>query len=342
MSAEEEAPAADGATKTASPPSQDEVNEAEGLHAAKLEILKLLNDKRQAAGVPPLEMDATVSEAADQHCAEMVQNGTLSHWDLGGRKPYQRYFAAGCRHHIDERVGGDDAVEGNSFSTDLETVLKKMTQLHEDFAQTGESARALAPGHTHVGIGVAISETHFRYVEVYVAQYVSIDPEAIAPLTSVDAKLTGKMCLPSGRGGNWGPIACVVYREPHPTPLSVDDLATLDAYEDFSENRAAVTWPWEMAFDASDGSFTVPISFDEVESGQYYVMLYVLLIMDTIPMMRYQGLATWRGVRGKYWYHDKLCRGYHETRLALPNDAIAVATERLALERTWRLQSPTS
>ena len=280
MSADD-APA--GATKTAAEPTPEEVGAGELLHASKLEILKLLNAKRAAAGVLPLELAEGVSEAADRHCLEMVQNGTLSHWDLGGRKPYQRYFAAGCCHHVDERVGGDDAVEGNSFATDQETVLKKMTQLHEDFAQTGESARALAAGHTHVGIGVAISETHFRYVEVYVAQYVELDAESTAPLTGVDAQLTGKMRVPPGRDGNWGPVACVVYREPHPTPLSVDDLATLDAYEDFSENRAAVTWPWEMTFDPSDGSFTVPISFDEIESGQYYVMLYVRDDADAIP-----------------------------------------------------------
>ena len=285
MSAEEAGSGSGGeeATKMSAPTSKEEANEEEEIQAAKLEILKLLNQKREAAGVAPLEIDSLVSEAADKHCREMVQNGTLSHWDLNGRKPYQRYFASGCRHHVDERVGGDDAVEGNTFDVDPENMLKKMTQLHEDFAQTGESARALAPGHTHVGIGVAMSETHFRYVEVYVAKYVEIDQESTADLTSIDATLTGRMSVAAGRDGNWGPIACVVYREPHPKPLSLDDLATLDAYEDFSESRAAVTWPWEMTFDQSDGSFTIPIAFDEVESGQYYVMLYVRDNADTIP-----------------------------------------------------------
>ena len=67
---------APGATKTAAPPSKEDAEETEALYASKLEILKLLNEKRQAAGVGPLEIDATVSEAADRHCAEMVQNGT--------------------------------------------------------------------------------------------------------------------------------------------------------------------------------------------------------------------------------------------------------------------------
>ena len=274
--------------------STDQISKTEELHAAKLEIVKLLNAKRAAAGVPPLEFDSLVSTTADKHCQEMVSNGTLSHWDSAGRKPYQRYFEGGSRDHIDERVGGDDAVEGASFEATPEKALEMMKGLHEDFAQTGEASRALAPGHTHVGIGVALNETHFRYIEIYVARYVEIDAASLTPVEGVDAVLKGKVLggLASGRSGKWGPIACVVYRETVPTPMSVDDLATLDAYEDFSEQRAAVTWPWEMTFDAADGSFEIPISFDVVEEGQYYVMLYVREDPETIPYTEMaEGLA---------------------------------------------------
>jgi hypothetical protein len=272
-------------TKVSVPDSAEQVTTAEALHAAKLEIVKLLNQKRTEAGVEKLEFSSTVSASADKHCQEMVANGTLSHWDLAGRKPYQRHFEGGSRHHIDERVGGDDAVEGASFETTSEKAMEMMKGLHEDFAKTGEASRALAPGHTHVGIGVALNETHFRYVEVYVARYVDIEPESLQNVQSLDHVIKGKVMgglAGSGRG-KWGPIACVVYREPPPTPMSVDDLATLDAYEDFSEQRAAVTWPWQMTFNAEDGSFEVPIAFDSVEEGQYYVMLYVREDPDTIP-----------------------------------------------------------
>lgn len=263
----------------------DEVAVQEELHAAKLEIVKLLNSKRAEAGVSPLEFDSVVSASADKHCQEMVANGTLSHWDLAGRKPYQRHFEGGSCHHIDERVGGDDAVEGASFDTSSGRALEMMKGLHEDFAKTGEASRALAPGHTHVGIGVALSETHFRYVEVYVARYVEIDSESLTQVKSLDHTIKGKVIsgLSNGRSGKWGPIACVVYREPPPTPMSIDDLATLDAYEDFSEQRAAVTWPWQMTFNPEDGSFEFPINFDSLEKGQYYVMLYVREDPDTIP-----------------------------------------------------------
>ena len=272
-----------------------DVSSAEELHAAKLEIVKLLNAKRAAAGVQPLEFDSLVSSAADKHCQEMVSNGTLSHWDSAGRKPYQRYFEGGSRDHIDERVGGDDAVEGASFETSTEKVLDMMTGLHEDFAKTGEASRALAPGHTHLGIGVALSETHFRYVEVYVARYVDIEPSSLEEIKNVNHILKGKVLssLTSGRTGKWGPVACVVYQENAPSPMSVDDLATLDAYEDFSDSRAAVTWPWEMTFNADDGTFEVPISFDSLMTGsQYYVMLYVREDPDTIPYSEMaEGLA---------------------------------------------------
>ena len=278
-------PVEEGEQKVPVADTSAEISAVEELHAAKLEIVKLLNAKRAEAGVPALEFDSNVSAAADKHCQEMVSNGTLSHWDSAGRKPYQRYFEGGSRDHIDERVGGDDAVEGASFETSSDKTFEMMKGLHEDFAKTGEASRALAPGHTHVGIGVALNATHFRYVEIYVARYVEIDTDSLNTIQGVDTIIKGKVIggLASGRSGKWGPIACVVYRETTPTPMSVDDLATLDAYEDFSEQRAAVTWPWEMTFNEADGSFEVPISFDSVEEGQYYVMLYVREDPTTIP-----------------------------------------------------------
>ena len=72
-------PPSEEASKVSVPDSAEQVTTAEALHAAKLEIVKLLNQKRTEAGVEKLEFSSTVSASADKHCQEMVANGTLSH-----------------------------------------------------------------------------------------------------------------------------------------------------------------------------------------------------------------------------------------------------------------------
>ena len=257
----------------------------EELHAAKVELVAVINKEREAAGMGPLVLDSIASEAADVHCSEMVENNFSSHWNLKGEKPYQRYFHAGCRDHVTEIFGGYDAPKDTAFDLTTAAVLKQMTEMHEKTMgassgdETHDASNVLDPLHTHVGIGVAVSETSFRMLEVYLDRYVRIDDEVSVEMTGTEINFKGSMVE---RDGNWGPYACVVYYDEPPVALTGEEASSKEGYEDFSHHQCAVTWPWEMQF-SQDGSFSIPIRFDEVREGSYYVHLHVRDRSDEIP-----------------------------------------------------------
>ena len=260
------------------PPTADEI------YAIKMAILKSINEEREEAEIQPLVLDSNVSEAADEHCKEMVDNKYSSHWNLAGEKPYQRYFKAGCRDHITQIFGGYDAPENSPFDTTSEAVMKQVFDMHKKSTHAseaddeGSTSSVVDPLHTHIGIGLFVTKDSFRMLEVYLDRYVSIDDSISPTLTDTKVNFQGTMLE---RDGNWGPYACVVYYDPSPEALSPDDATAKEGYEDFSHHQVAVTWPWEMSF--KDGKFSFPIAFEEVREGYYYVQLHVRDNADTIP-----------------------------------------------------------
>ena len=202
------------------PPTADEI------YAIKMAILKSINEEREEAGIQPLALDSNVSEAADEHCKEMVDNKYSSHWNLGGEKPYQRYFKAGCRDHITEIFGGYDAPENSPFDTTSEAVMKQVFDMHKKSTHAseadgeGSTSSVVDPLHTHIGIGLFVTKDSFRMLEVYLDRYVSIDDSISPTLTDTKVNFQGTMLE---RDGNWGPYACVVYYDPSPEELSPDD-----------------------------------------------------------------------------------------------------------------------
>ncbi len=257
---------------------------SEEIYAVKMAILKKINDERENAGITPLVLDSVVAEAADEHCKEMIDNKYSSHWNLAGEKPYQRYFKAGCRDHITEIFGGYDAPEETTFDITSEGILKQSIDMHEKTMNASgteeerNSSSVLDPLHTHIGIGLAVTTTSFRMLEVYLDRYVSIDDSVSPTMTDTKINFQGSMLE---RDGNWGPYACVVYYDPNPQALLPDDATAKEGYEDFSHQQVAVTWPWEMSF--IDGQFSIPISFEEIREGYYYVHLHVRDHADDIP-----------------------------------------------------------
>lgn len=45
----------------------------------------------------------------------MCEHSFLSHWDIGGRKPYQRYADFAYGQHVSEVIFGSDVEEGNEI-----------------------------------------------------------------------------------------------------------------------------------------------------------------------------------------------------------------------------------
>lgn len=56
-------------------------------------------------------MDTALVVPAMTHCRTMCEHGFLSHWDIAGRKPYQRYSDFAYGQHVSEMVFGFDMDE---------------------------------------------------------------------------------------------------------------------------------------------------------------------------------------------------------------------------------------
>lgn len=68
-----------------------------------------MNQKvRESRQLPRLSLDAALVVPATAHCRVMCEHRFLSHWDITGRKPYQRYSDFAYGQHVSEVVFGFD------------------------------------------------------------------------------------------------------------------------------------------------------------------------------------------------------------------------------------------
>lgn len=109
------------------------------------EILELTNQARAQAGLPALQVDAGLSQAAQQHAAEMANLQELSHQFPGEPSLTQR-LAATTVLHLD-RAGENVAYAGSPER--VQQVLINSTPHRENM---------LNPGFNVIGIGVVRSE----------------------------------------------------------------------------------------------------------------------------------------------------------------------------------------
>ena len=67
------------------------------ISALELQTLALVNGARMSRGLPPLEWDHTMAEAARGHAADMATRGVVSHQGSDGSSPNQRLRRAGVQ-----------------------------------------------------------------------------------------------------------------------------------------------------------------------------------------------------------------------------------------------------
>jgi len=68
-----------------------------GSGTPEAQVLNLTNDERAKAGCGPLKTNSALTEAAEEHAADMVDQHYFAHDSLDGRSPFDRMKAAGYR-----------------------------------------------------------------------------------------------------------------------------------------------------------------------------------------------------------------------------------------------------
>ena len=68
------------------------------------DIFATINQQRFEAGLSQVVWDELASQAALAHAQDMARDGYLSHWDVNGKLPQQRYAEIGGRDYVAENV----------------------------------------------------------------------------------------------------------------------------------------------------------------------------------------------------------------------------------------------
>ena len=244
-------------------------------------LLEMVNEERAVEKLKPLAVDDLATQVATKHAQEMATDDFASHWGRDGRKPYHRYSFAGGTQATEENVSAAD----NTWSTKVSDLKQDAAYLHVRLYQEkppydGHRRAILAPQHTHVGFGLAIEKLRLRLVELFVANYLKVEP--IQRKARPGDRLTFAAKMP--KEGYYLKHVEVFY-EPLPTPPEMSWLRQPRSYSLPNESvilRPKVPPPYfyadrqqgvvEMAL---DGKFTTPIKLFRSEPGIYTIVSWL-------------------------------------------------------------------
>jgi len=246
---------------------------------ARSALLSLVNAERMAAGESSLGLDDMACLVADQHALEMAQGKFLSHWGRDGRKPYNRYGDAGGFHAVQENVAAANKIESRTVSY-IGFVLTEMhTRMYGEVPPNdGHRRTILAPQHTDVGFGIALSDRDLRLVELYVGKHIELEPFPRKAKGKTTVQLHGKLLNP-GYKLNYAEV----FFEPQPTPPKIDWLQEPRPYSLPDEYRTirllapkgseyvdGVRGEIEVG---RNGRFRIPVYLYQNEPGRYTVVI---------------------------------------------------------------------
>ena len=236
----------------------------------KLGQLDIINKSRKKFRAGPVKLDILASRVANRMCTEAGTNNYISHWNLAGEKPYQRYAFAGGYDHVSENAFGE-WTSGNYNSSSSE-IVKMMEAGHKSFMSEkapndGHKKNIIEKTHNFVGIGFYTSENQFRYYEEFIDRYLDFEniPQVlkINESRSITVKTDGSFFL----------YYLIIYHEKFPVPQKVAQLTKTGSYQDFSNEEYKKLLAWELASYRYGNSYNIPLKF--TREGLYYIHIYL-------------------------------------------------------------------
>jgi len=208
-----------------------------------------INENRLAVGLAKVEWDETAAKAARQFAIELAQNNFISHWNLSGKKPQQRYTEAGGIYGTTENVCFN-WLKGYELSQSL--VQNNVLKIHEEMMaevppDDGHRVNILDPHHTHVGVGVAYARQDdgsitIAFTQEFTNHYAELKdiPRVLKPGESF--AITGSMRQPDLKL-----YSVILLWEEAPCPMSIGELKATRSYSspdlDSMVSYAIKDWP---------------------------------------------------------------------------------------------------
>ncbi len=207
-------------------------------------MLSLINMDRVRAGVPPVSLGS--NPAAQQHAEEMLQNGYLSHWDLGGLKPYMRYTLAGGYNYDAENVSGTPyKLDPDCRYQKIASVEQELREAQEGLMNSeGHRRNILDRWHKKVNLGIACNDITCYVVQQFEGDYVEF---AIRPtilengMLQVSGTFKDRFALSSEA------VVQVWYDGP-PGPLTIGQLQSTHSYSVGQKPVAFIRKPPEKGY----------------------------------------------------------------------------------------------
>jgi uncharacterized protein YkwD len=236
----------------------------------KLVQLEVINRSRQKFRVPPVRLDILASRVANKMCREAAENKYISHWNLAGEKPYQRYAFAGGFDHVAENAFGSWSSIKYEISSSL--ISKMMLQGHQTFMAErapydGHKKNITDKTHNFVGIGYYVTENQFRYYEEFIDRYLEYEKIPTDLKVNEESLITVR---PIGRGFLY---FLIVYRDNLPRPQKISQLSKKGSYEDFSDEEYLRIPGWDLSQYRYGNSYKIPLVF--ANEGLYYIQMFL-------------------------------------------------------------------
>jgi uncharacterized protein YkwD len=235
----------------------------------KLNQLEIINASRKRYRAQPVKLDILASRVANRMCREAAENNYISHWNLAGEKPYQRYAFAGGYDHIAENAYSEWTTGSYNISSAL--IAEMMETGHESFMKErspndGHKKNIIEKSHTDVGIAFFITANQFRYYEEFIDRYL----EFIEVPSQLKVNEPGRIIVDT-RGTGYLYVL-VIYRENFPQPVKSSKLIRTGSYEDYSNDIFVQVPAWDLARMREGSRYTIPLKF--TSEGLYYLQIY--------------------------------------------------------------------
>ncbi len=153
------------------------------IQTAARQLAVLVNQDRSERGIPPLEWDPALAEAARRHCLRMVEEGTIAHRYDDEPSLSERAAEAGARFSLIEEnvaVGPDPAA--------IETVWTR---------SPGHRANMLNPNVNRVGVAVVASRGVLYAVTDYARAVPALTQDQVEAAIANLVRVSGVAILPN-------------------------------------------------------------------------------------------------------------------------------------------------
>lgn len=236
----------------------------------KLTQLVVINKSRKRNRVPPVRLDILASRVANRMCREAAENGYVSHWNLAGEKPYQRYAFAGGYDHISENASGEWTT--GTYNISASVISQMMESGHKTFISErapndGHKKNIITRDHNFVGIGYFATEKQFRYYEEFIDRYFEF--ENIPSQLKINE--TGSITFSTD--GSLFPYYLIIYREKFPEAMKVSQLKKTGSYQDYTSEEYLQMPAWEFGKYKTGNSYRIPLKF--TGEGLYYIQIFI-------------------------------------------------------------------